>query len=692
MKKEIVVPLLKISNSEDEPHFKSNPYIKASFISKVFFCWIFPLLDFGRKTYLNKKVLYPIQANFKSEVLFERFNKQWILMKNRKYPVHWTVYKAFKKEIFLYILYEFLNCLFAFSTPLIINRIIAYSSSEDKEIWYSSTLLIGIFIIKALSTILNTHSDYLLNSIGILIMNSLNMKIYTKSLKFPLLFKSEYNEGKLVNIVQTDLELVKNLFGDISSLLFLPLQIVVGMIFIYYIMGVSTLTGFGFILFIGIMNYFTGKYYTKLQENMMTMKDQRIKLSDEILTNIKYIKINTEELFYLKKLTNIRSIELIKLIKQHALDVFYVLLFQITPMVVTISTFFIYISLDNELNSEKVFTILSLFQTLSGLLSGFPSSITDLINCHVSFNRIKNFLKQKDNIKKKLEYPLNFEKDTAILIQNGNFSWETRKNDIIFNHNHEDLECLKSDKMNIYNLNIRVKTGAFIAIYGTNSSGKTSFLNALLGEMKISKELNKEFGMLINGTLAYVNQIPWIQNMTLKENILFGLPMEHDKYKLVLKLTYLEEDLKMLKNGDEIMIGNNGINLSGGQKSRLSLARSLYEDKDIYLIDDVFSSIDAYLSKQIFKKCLQEHLKGRTRIFITQNFQYLKNFDYIYVMNDGKIVDQGDYELISRNGFWKDNFKKNENDKNQLIQRKFDENNILENIQDNVSINTSTCL
>ncbi|PPS00035.1 hypothetical protein GOBAR_AA20628 [Gossypium barbadense] len=171
-----------------------------------------------------------------------------------------------------------------------------------------------------------------------------------------------------------------------------------------------------------------------------------------------------------------------------------------------------------------------------------------------------------------------------------------------------------------------------------------TFGTALLLGMKL------DAGVKLCGSTAYVAQTSWIQNGTIQENILFGLPMNEEKYKEVIKVCCLEKDLEMMEFGDQTEIGERGINLSGGQKQRIQLARAVYQDCDIYLLDDVFSAVDAHTGTDIFKECVRGALKEKTILLVTHQVDFLHNVDLIMVMRDGLIVQSGKYNDLLDSG------------------------------------------
>ena len=210
----------------------------------------------------------------------------------------------------------------------------------------------------------------------------------------------------------------------------------------------------------------------------------------------------------------------------------------------------------------------------------------------------------------------------AVLIRDGYFAWGDNDN------------CLK-------NITTRIPKGALVAVVGRVGSGKTSFVSSLVGEM------TKNAGVvMVNGSMSLSAQQAWLVNDTVRGNILFGKPYDEKKYQEILKVCCLEDDLKVLQGGDMCEIGDRGINVSGGQKARISLARCCYSDSDIVVMDDPIAAVDSHVGKALFHKCIAKYLEGRTRILVTNATQYLHKCDYIIVLENQTISHQGTYEEL----------------------------------------------
>lgn len=195
-------------------------------------------------------------------------------------------------------------------------------------------------------------------------------------------------------------------------------------------------------------------------------------------------------------------------------------------------------------------------------------------------------------------------------------------------------------------INITIKQGQLVAIVGTVGSGKSSLLNLLLGEMHLTSG-----SVSMRGSVAYCDQKPWIRNCTVQENILFDTPMDEDRFQAALEASSLIDDIKILPGGVHTEIGERGINLSGGQKARVALARAVYQDADCYVLDDPLSAVDAHVGQHIFEKCLCGALVKKTRLLVTHSVHLLPQCDVIIIMEGGAVKAWGSYDDLRNSGF-----------------------------------------
>ena len=244
----------------------------------------------------------------------------------------------------------------------------------------------------------------------------------------------------------------------------------------------------------------------------------------------------------------------------------------------------------------------------------------------------------------------------AITIVDGSFSWNALDSNDAPEVANDKAETSSIDKVDedeisgpvpfLHNVNISIPRGSLTAIVGNVGSGKSSLLSAIIGEMvRISGEV------YCNGSFAYCAQQPWVQTATIQDNILFGRPLNMHQLQKAIETTCFDSDLETFPRGMATQMSEKGNNLSGGQKARLALSRAVYSDADIYLFDDVLAALDPRVSRTVFNNCIKHALKGKTRVIVTHQLQYLNQADHIIVVSDGTVVEQGSFDdLVARNG------------------------------------------
>lgn len=191
----------------------------------------------------------------------------------------------------------------------------------------------------------------------------------------------------------------------------------------------------------------------------------------------------------------------------------------------------------------------------------------------------------------------------------------------------------------IFNVNTELTHGLCV-VMGSVGAGKTTLLNVILGEMAIAGEC------VVNGRVSYASQEPWLFEGSIRDNIVFVDDFDEQRYRDVIRVCALHQDFRFLLNGDRTIVGENGTSLSGGQKARVNLARAIYRQADIYLLDDPLSAVDANVGRHIFEKCVEEYLHDKLCVLVTHQLQYLERAKHIIVMNKGYIDAQGNYRTL----------------------------------------------
>ncbi|XP_055802160.1 ABC transporter C family member 12-like isoform X4 [Solanum dulcamara] len=204
----------------------------------------------------------------------------------------------------------------------------------------------------------------------------------------------------------------------------------------------------------------------------------------------------------------------------------------------------------------------------------------------------------------------------------------------------------QSEHPTLSNINLDIPVGELVAIVGGTGEGKTSLISAILGELPPLGNAS----VTIRGSIAYVPQVSWIFNATVRENILFGSNFEPTRYWKAIDVTALDHDLELLPGRDLTEIGERGVNISGGQKQRVSMARAVYKNSDVYIFDDPLSALDAHVAHQVFKNCLKEELQGKTRVLVTNQLHFLPQVDRIILVSEGMVKEDGTFEKLLEHG------------------------------------------
>ncbi|GBG65334.1 hypothetical protein CBR_g50697 [Chara braunii] len=475
---------------------------------------------------------------------------------------------------------------------------------------------------------------------------SLINSLYQKTLGLSTAARQKKSVGETVTLMQVDAVKV----GDVMPFLhgvwsgLLQVGLTVGLLVNF--IGSSALVGITLILFTFPLQTAIVNRMIACQKDIMTHTSERVKVLNEVIQGIRVVKSSAWERPFKASVEESRAKELKAILKRVVLRATHVTLMLSTPLLIMVATFAFYTKVQRrQLIPSTIFTAVSLFTALRNPLMMYPMVVNNLISAHISVKRIDAFLKlddvklvnrqashtsdaaSSDNDESDGKKPL-----CAIEIE-GDFQWITLPPDS------------KKSKSSKAGKGSSAKSSDS-AVVGPVGSGKSSFVSALLGDM----EQKKGPPIVIRGSLAYCSQQAWIMNATVRDNILFGKEFDEITYDAVLSACALEQDLEALPNGDLTEIGERGINLSGGQKQRVSLARAVYADADIYVLDDPLSAVDAHVGAHLFHHCINGSLANKTRVFVTNQLQFVPEADSILIMKEGRTVQQGTYKELMKLG------------------------------------------
>ncbi|XP_060217786.1 ABC transporter C family member 14-like isoform X1 [Lycium barbarum] len=598
-------------------------YGTASLFSRAVWNWMNPLLSKGYQSPLKLDEVPSLPPDFRAERMAEFFGKNWPKPdENVKYPVLMTLIRCFWRDIVIISFLAIVQLAVMYVGPVLIQSFISFTSGDRTNPSEGYYLVLILLVSKVIEVLTSHHFSFQSEILGMKIRSSLITTLYKKGLRLTCSSRQAHGVGQIVNYMAVDSQQLSDMMLQLHSLWMMPLQVGASLLLLYYYMGVSMFAAFVLIVGAMISTLLMTRKNNEFQFQLMMKRDSRMKAINELLGNMRVIKFQAWEEHFKEKIQSLRNEEFSWLSKfMYLLSCNLSVLWSMSQ-VIAACTFGAAILCKIPLDAATVFTATTVFRILQDPIRTFPQSLMSVSQAMVSLGRLDGYMTSRELDHKVVEREVGCSGRIAVEVKDGTFSWED-----------------DGDQIVLKDINVEIQKGELAAIVGMVGSGKSSLLASILGELhKLSGEVR------VCGSTAYVAQTSWIQNATIQENILFGSPMHNKRYKDVLRVCSLDKDLEILEHGDQTEIGERGINLSGGQKQRIQLARAVYQDCDIYLLDDIFSAVDAQTGSEIFKECVRGALKDKTIVLVTHQVDFLHNADHILVMRDGKIVQSGKYD------------------------------------------------
>ncbi|EQC41399.1 hypothetical protein SDRG_01370 [Saprolegnia diclina VS20] len=583
---------------------------KASWLSRLFLAWCAPILSLGNDKQLDLDDTWKLEPEDTCSAAVAQLKQHWtssgslVLAFVRCYG---GVYACV--GLVLAIAY---GCDLA--GPLILNEVVTLMSAPGSDttlIWKWLAVLFGSRVLKAL---LFAHVYATTQVVAMRFTAALKSLLFQKALR---LSTESRSTGDLVNLYTTDVSNLLLAAYYVHELWILPVEIGVALYCLYDILGPATWAGVSVILLVLCVNHVLAKVMATAFEGIMRLKDERMARIHEAFGAIQTVKLHAWEDKVAAKLHGIRERELAFIWRYLLVGAFNIFALWGAPMAVSTATFAVYaLYLQHPLSAASVFTALALFRLMQEPLRSFPKIITGMIQARVSLQRLRTFYTLPERLPEATA-TTPAAPDVAIALCDATFAW-SRTGDALFR-----------------SLSLDVKQGDLVVLHGKVGSGKSSLLAALLGDME-----RRAGSLYLGGSVAYCSQTPWIQHMSIRDNICFGAAYEKKKYLKVLEACGLIPDLQALSAGDKTEIGAKGLNLSGGQKARVALARACYSDADIFLLDAPLAAVDAVVAADIFQKCVLGLLRHKTRVLVTYNTEIIgsKVVDSVLKLCDGQLV------------------------------------------------------
>lgn len=515
--------------------------------------------------------------------------------------------------------------------PIFLGKIIAYFENYDptdsvalREAYIYATMLTACTLIFAL---LHHLYFYHVQCAGMRLRVAMCHMIYRKALRLSNVALGKTTTGQIVNLLSNDV----NKFDQVTIFLhFLwagPLQAVAVTALLWMEIGISCLAGMAVLIILLPLQSCIGKLFSSLRSKTAAFTDVRIRTMNEVITGIRIIKMYAWEKSFADLITNLRRKEISQILRSSYLRGMNLASFLVASKIILFVTFTTYVLLGHVITASRVFVAMTLYGAVRLTVTlFFPSAIEKVSETVVSIRRIKNFLLLDEITECNAELPSDGK--AIVHVQDFTAFWDKA-----------------SETPTLQGLSFTVRPGELLAVVGPVGAGKSSLLSAVLRELPPSQGL-----VSAHGRIAYVSQQPWVFSGTVRSNILFGKKYEKERYEQVIKACALKKDLQLLEDGDLTVIGDRGSTLSGGQKARINLARAVYQDADIYLLDDPLSAVDAEVGKHLFQLCICQTLHEKITILVTHQLQYLKAASQILILKDGKMVQKGTYTEFLKSG------------------------------------------
>ncbi|XP_022822041.1 multidrug resistance-associated protein 4-like isoform X2 [Spodoptera litura] len=693
---------------------KTNNYMRANWFSKTWFVWMMPTFWRGYKRDLYDSDLTKPKESHLSDKLGDRLEKKWLeeialaSKQGRKPSLLRAMTKAF------WMSYAPSGIMFLIQAlvlkpfqPVALSLMLTYwepgSTMSYEQAVYCAT---AVIMMSLLIAFLNHHGTYSTQQFGMKVRIAACSLIYRKVMRMSSGALAQTTAGQVVNLLSNDVNRFDYAFIYTHFIWILPLQVVVVCYLIYLKIGYAAIVGvIGIVLQTIPVQSYMSKLAARLRMRTACKTDERVRIMDEIISGMQVIKMYAWEKPFEQVVALARKNEIKCITSASYLRGVYLSFMVFTERLTLYITLLSYSLFGFQVTADIAFPLAQMFNILQLTLAvQMPTCLSMIMESYTSVLRIEALLSldEREDLRSVPDV------DIAKLVQ----MVDNRKK----NHNLSEVDLRpntfkKIDEEGIYNpgfecnekgllnstlcpmpvnpdvgimiqnvsaswtddgpvtlnqLNITVPKGKLCAIIGSVGSGKSSVLQLLLNELRSTNGK-----IYISGPVSYASQEPWLFVATVRQNILFGLPYNSKKYKEVVRVCALQKDFQQFPHGDQTLVGERGASLSGGQRARINLARAVYRQADVYLLDDPLSAVDAHVGRQLFDECISGYLRHSTRVLVTHQLHYLKAADYIVIMNNGSVEAKGTYDELINTG----------KDFAKLLSSSHDENEDLKDIE-----------
>ncbi|KAJ7047568.1 P-loop containing nucleoside triphosphate hydrolase protein [Mycena alexandri] len=642
------LPLGIPSREPTEGELEPAPEDYTSLFGWITFAWVFPLIRRGTINPLTEKDVWNLSPTMQARSVFHKFAYMNLILATLEHPV-----EGGRRLAYLYALLGF-ACMIAKSETDVLHfyygrRASTRMRTELMVAVYEKALkrrdLTGIVDAEAKAEAKATRDAKAAKKDGKTPSTS-KASSDGKEEEEDLGPKAGAQLGKIVNLMSVDAATVCSVPFYLVFLYGAPFEIAISL-------GWAAFSGMFFVILSIPLNYVIAKLNVKYEKGIVTARDKRTGVLNELISSIKFIKLGGAEERWLTKANDARDVELTWLVKSRFMEIAFHITWMLLPVLISVSSFYVYVKQGNDLTVATAFTF-------SAPLSAVPYTISFILQGNIALARISKFL-DEDEVPDQvsaLKSTSVEDAEVGLVIENGSFKWNELAAKISTAEPSESAAVEEETRFELRDISVSFPEGKLTCVVGPTASGKTALLLALLGEMTCfpGTQVNPPKSSRVdeNGlmrSISYSAQTPWLQYATIKDNITFGFPFDEERYKSVLEACALLPDLAILPDGDRTEIGVRGVSLSvlylASFRRRVALARAVY----------AWTKYDSHTARILFDKLFcGPLLRNRTVVLVTHHLDLLlsgqkgSGAHYIVRMLDGRIDAQGTVKDLRAHG------------------------------------------
>lgn len=629
--------------SQHPPHQRPpSPLLgNVSTFQKILFGWAWPLLKLGSQRPLEESDLPHVHPIDSSAFNKEYISNLWNASETPQQGLGRAVLKDYFQTTRFPQLILVLNSASKIGQAIALGFFMEQFTSEESTtnngrgyIWCAVLVLCGLVAFPT-----KQHLYFQLYRKGMQIRVGIVAALYDKALRLSSTAttttsaENSITAGKLTNLASNDVN--RFLSAAIPSLYLMlgPIEALVVLIVGMYTIGAVFAVGHGLFLLLIPMQIFLGRRCVQFRSQVANITDARVTLVSQAVSGARIMKMNAWELEFERRIAALRAQEVAKLRAASRYKAVNDAIYYFSSIVVAVAIFSVHVLQGNELTPRNVYTTLTLLNILHlSLTKNIPNAVMHLSECSVSADRIQAFLELPENstlADSKGKNDTIGKAGSVFALFHVSCIWD----------NYSKAARKQLSNIALSDITLSFGLGQLYGIVGKVGSGKSALLQLLAGELIVTEgDIARRYS-----SLSYASQDAWIINGSVRENIVMGRPFQKEWYDRIVDACGLRYDLSLFYHGDETIVGDRGIQLSGGQRARIGLARAFFGDPQVLLLDDPLSAVDSTLARSIFQEAIQELgiKKGKCIIMATHQHQFFGNRDHIIVLENGKVISAG---------------------------------------------------